>query len=76
VAHCLPEDEREELLEALKAKWDDVNEEYQKLAHQTISTSNATIGQVRKKEQCERQLDQLEKDIERLSKKGPIFVVD
>lgn len=76
VARRMPDEEREELLEALKAKWDDVNEEYQKISHQTISSSNATIGQIRKKEDCEKQLDQLEKDIERLSKKGPIFVVD
>lgn len=29
-----------------------------------------------RKEECERQLAQLEKDIERLSGKGPVLVVD
>jgi hypothetical protein len=31
---------------------------------------------VRRKEECERQLNELEKDIERLSAKGPIYVAD
>ncbi len=76
VARELSDEERAELLEALKAKWDSVNARYQKITHQTISTSHSTVGQVRMKEDCERALAQLEKDIERLSVKGPIFVVD
>lgn len=76
VARELSEDERAELLAALKAKWDLVNQRYQKMTHQAISSAKSTIGQVRLKETCERELDQLEKDIERLSVKGPIYVVD
>lgn len=34
------------------------------------------VFNVYSKEECERQLAQLEKDIERLSAKGPILVVD
>jgi ribosomal protein L29 len=72
----LSAEEREELLGALKAKWDVVNARYQKMTHQKISTHNSSLGQIRNKEQCERQMDELEKDIARLSVKGPIFVVD
>lgn len=44
----LPEDERVELLEALKAKWDVVNSEYQRIAFKNISSSNATAGEIRR----------------------------
>jgi Calmodulin-binding len=68
--------EREELIEALKKKWDAVNKVYQKTTFKNISTSNSTIGEIRFKENCEKQLIQVEKDIARLSVKAPIFVVD
>ncbi|RYG51114.1 hypothetical protein EON67_04020 [archaeon] len=68
--------EREELLDALKSKWDEANAAYQRITFKKISTSNSTIGEIRWKEQCERTLAQLEKEIERLSVKGPIYVVD
>jgi len=68
--------EREELIEALKQKWDQVNMAYQKTTFKNISTSNSTIGEIRWKENCEKQLAQIEKDIARLSVKAPIFVVD
>ncbi len=44
----LPEDERMELLAALKAKWDTVNQEYQKVTFKNISTSNSTAGTIRR----------------------------
>lgn len=72
----MPEDERAEMLDALKEKWDAVNMEYQKITFKNISTSNSTIGQIRAKEACEQQLAQLERDIKRLSAKGPIYVLD
>lgn len=68
--------EREELIEALKKRWDDVNHEYQKTTFKNISTSNSSIGEIRRKELCERQLVSIEKDVARLSVKAPIFVVD
>jgi hypothetical protein len=72
----LSAEEREELLSALKEKWDVVNARYQKMTHQKVSSTTATLGQIRTKEECERQLSELEKDINRLSIKGPIYVVD
>jgi len=72
----MPEDERAEMLDALKEKWDAVNQQYQKITFKSISTSNSTIGQIRSKEACEQQMSQLERDIKRLSAKGPIYVLD
>lgn len=68
--------ERDELLDALKVKWDEVNKAYQRVTFKKISTSNSTIGEIRFKENCEKSLAQIEKDIDRLSVKAPIFVVD
>lgn len=66
----LPDDEREELISALKKKWEVVHKTYQEITHvQKIDT----VGLRRKKEKCEHDLKQLEKDIEKLSKKF-IFV--
>ncbi|OQS02601.1 hypothetical protein THRCLA_21374 [Thraustotheca clavata] len=63
----LGEDERMKLVDALKAKWDHVNQKYQKLCH---NVSFDTQGKVRRKETYEKELTQLEKDIELLSKGG------
>lgn len=66
----LPEDERQQLIAALKKKWEIVHKEYQEITHiQKIDT----IGKKNKKENCEKELAQLEKDIQKLSK-GHIFV--
>mmetsp|Transcript_7762 Transcript_7762/g.7323 ORF Transcript_7762/g.7323 Transcript_7762/m.7323 type:complete len:278 (-) Transcript_7762:31-864(-) len=66
----LPDDERAELIKALKKKWEVVHKQYQEITHvQKIDT----VGLRRKKENCEQELRQLEKDIEKLSKKF-IFV--
>lgn len=72
----LSEDERAELLEALKSKWDEVNAHFQLIAHRKISTSNSTVGEIRWKEGSEAQLAQLEKDIKRLEVKAPIYIVE
>ena len=66
--------EREDLLRALKTKWDAVNRQYQQITYRKISTSNSTIGEIRWKELCEKQLEQLEADIKALSVKGQIYV--
>lgn len=55
---------------------DQVNLKYQKTTFKSISTSNSTIGEIRWKESCEKQLAQIERDIARLSVKAPIYVVD
>jgi hypothetical protein len=72
----MSDDERHELISALKAKWDAVNIKYQQIAHRKISTSNSTVSEIRWKENCESQMAQLEADIKRLSVKGPIYIVD
>jgi hypothetical protein len=72
----MTDDERHELLDALKRKWDTVNDKYQVISHRKISTSNSTKGEIRWKETCEAQMSQLEKDIEKLSGHGPIYVVE
>ncbi len=72
----MTDEERAELLEALKTKWDEVNARFQVIAHRKISTSNSTIGEIRWKETCEKQMAQLEADIKRLSVRAPIYIVD
>jgi predicted transcriptional regulator len=66
----LPEEERRRLIEALKAKWEKVNIDYQATTHMTKLD---TIGKIRRKEQYERQLAEIERDLEKLGK-GYIFV--
>lgn len=61
----LPDQEKKELIDALKKKWEIVHKEYQEITHiQKIDT----IGKKTKKERCEAELAQLEKDIQKLSK--------
>ncbi|KAF0689760.1 Aste57867_18828 [Aphanomyces stellatus] len=62
--------ERDNLIDALKAKWDHVNGKYQKLCH---NVSFDTQGKVRRKETFEKELTQIEKDIQVLSR-GPVAV--
>lgn len=61
----LPDDERQELIEALKKKWEIVHREYQTLTHKGKLD---TLGIKNKKESCEKELAQLEKDIAKLTK--------
>ena len=56
----MPDGERQELIAALKKKWEVVHKQYQELTH--ISKID-TLGKKNKKEGCERELAQLEKDI-------------
>jgi len=56
----MEENERLDLLDALKTKWDSVQCKYQKMCHMVKLD---TIGKVRRKEQMETELSQLEKDI-------------
>ena len=62
----LTESEKEALIEGLKAKWEKVNTDYQATTH---ITKLDTIGKVRRKEQYEALLTQIEKDIEKLHKR-------
>lgn len=63
--------ERNELVRALKRKWDAVNAKYQKMAH-TVKLD--TVGKVKRKEGMEKELVQIEADIERLERPGPVYV--
>jgi len=64
------DDEKKELITALKKKWEVVHKEYQTLTHKNKLD---TLGLKEKYERCERELNQLEKDIAKLSK-NYIFV--
>jgi len=63
--HMMPEEERLEMLGQLKDKWEIVNDKYQRMTHRV---NLDTIGKVRRKEQAETELQDLEKSIEKLSK--------
>eukprot|EP00437_Effrenium_voratum_P039122 CAMPEP_0181465096 /NCGR_PEP_ID=MMETSP1110-20121109/35775_1 /TAXON_ID=174948 /ORGANISM="Symbiodinium sp., Strain CCMP421" /LENGTH=275 /DNA_ID=CAMNT_0023589857 /DNA_START=63 /DNA_END=890 /DNA_ORIENTATION=+ len=63
----LAEDERQDLLEGLKAKWEQVNTAFQAGTH---VTNLDTMGKLKRKEKHEAELSQLEKDIEKLSKRS------
>ena len=65
----LPEDERMGLINELKTKWDEVNGYYQQTSTLGLASLD-TIGKVKRKEMYEAQLAQIEKDIEKLSKKN------
>lgn len=67
----ITDEERDEIVTALKAKWEVVNANYQRITH---LVQLDTTGQVRRKETLERELDVIEKDIERLTRQGPILV--
>lgn len=66
----LTDEEKNALVAGLKAKWEKVNTDYQATTH---ITKLDTEGKVRRKEQYEASLQQIEKDMERLNKRY-IFV--
>jgi len=63
----MQEEERLQLLQGLKAKWEQVNTDYQGQTHLTILD---TAGKMKGKERNEAQLSQIEKDIEKLNRKN------
>jgi len=63
----MTEEEKQVLIQGLKAKWESVNHEYQAITH---ITKLDTVGKITRKEGMEAELGQIEKDIERLSKKA------
>ena len=65
----MPDNERAELITSLKTKWDAVNKTYQQTSVLSLASLD-TIGKVKRKEMYEAQLAQIEKDIEKLSKKN------
>ena len=69
----LSEDERASLIRALKKKWDSVNEKYQQMTH---VVKLDTVGKIKRKEGMEHELKQLEADIEKLERPGPVYVAN
>jgi len=63
----LDEQERLGLIDGLKAKWEQVNTEYQATTH---LTKLDTIGKIKRKEKYEAELSQIEKDIEKLNRQN------
>ena len=70
----MTDEERSELVTALKKKWDAVNSMYQQSSVLSPASLD-TIGKVKRKEMYEAQLAQIEKDIEKLSKKQ-VYIAD
>ena len=66
----LPEEERQNLLIALKKKWQSVNNDYQTMTHMTRLD---TVGQIRRKEHYEKLLSEIEKDIAKIDR-GFVFI--
>lgn len=63
--YLMSAEEVEQLRQGLKKKWEAVNKEYQSITH---VKQIDTVGLKRKKENCEKELRQLEMDIEKLNK--------
>merc|ERR1712166_1106990 len=66
----LANDDKHAMLQGLKTNWDRINK-----AYQTLSFTLDTPAKKQRKEEFEAQLEQIERDIEKLSK-GSIFVED
>lgn len=66
----MPEEERQELIAALKKKWEVLHKDFQKEAHHGKLD---TIGKKGRKQTLEKEMDQIEADIKKLSK-NYIFV--
>ena len=64
------EKDRIDLINKLKSKWDNVNFIYQKTCHRV----HMEYGDVRRKEQQEKELKQLEDDIILLTQPGPLYI--
>lgn len=64
-------DERQQLINSLKKKWDEVNSHYQKICHRVNIDS---MGDMKRKEAQEKDLQQLEDDIQKLSRPGPLYI--
>jgi hypothetical protein len=65
IVRPMSEEERLGLIDGLKAKWEQVNTEYQGTTH---LTKLDTIGKKKRKENYEAELQQIEKDIEKLNR--------
>lgn len=69
----MDEQERQDLINKLKTKWDAVNHTYQKICHRTKFESR---GDINRKEGQEAELKRLENDIMLLQRSGPVCIQD
>ena len=67
----LSAEERAQLIAGLKARWSSVNTEYQKITHMT---NLDTLCKVRRKENFESELNQIEKDMALLGRNEEIII--
>ena len=67
----MSDEERSKMLASLKRKWDSVNAKYQKMTH---LVKLDTTGKIQRKEALEKELNQLEADIEKLANRGQVFI--
>jgi len=67
----MSDEERIDLLRALKTKWDAVNAKYQKMCHMVKLD---TVGKIKRKESLEKELDALEADIKKLAARGAVCI--
>ncbi len=65
----MPEEERLRLVDELKAKWDDLNSQYQRMAHMVVMD---TAGKVQRKERLDKELRKIEAAIDKLDK--PVII--
>ena len=61
----MPEEERQELIAALKKKWEQLHHKFQT---ESIHSKLDTLGKKNRKENLEKEMDQVEADIKKLSK--------
>ena len=61
----MPEEERQELIAALKKKWETLHQDFQRESHHKQLD---TLGKKNRKETLEKEMDQVEKDIKKLTK--------
>ncbi|CAM9384483.1 unnamed protein product, partial [Ectocarpus fasciculatus] len=69
----MTEDERMDLLDGLKDKWDAVNRKYQKITHHV---SLDTLGELHHKEAMEAQLKTIEGYIDKLERASAVLIRD
>jgi hypothetical protein len=67
----MDDSERRELINRLKQRWDEVNSVYQKYCHKVLLD---TPGEIKRKASQEAELKQLEDDIDKLSRPGPLLI--
>eukprot|EP00970_Alexandrium_tamarense_P011842 scaffold2578_cov197-Alexandrium_tamarense.AAC.8 len=70
-SEVMDEAERIQLINMLKQRWDGVNSVYQKYCHKVTLD---TPGEIKRKAAQEAELKQLEDDIEKLSRPGPLLI--